>query len=104
MTAMSIRSIIMGFGMLVLLCGAGVYGVYSYFGRDAQMRASELRYNTAHADRIAKTQAAAAARLQAEGDETTWAMHGGDTGNSEDDDMSMSDWYANAGSDDTASQ
>ena len=96
---MSMRATMLGLGMLVLLCGAGVFGVYSYFSRDAQMREAERSYNMLHADRIAAAQAAHAARLRAQQGKTL-PRRSAQAAAASETDMSLDDWYADAGSQD----
>ena len=94
------RTVILSFGLLVLMCSAGVYGVYSYFSRDAEMRASERRYNTKYAEQIAQAQAAHAARAKAADTDDAWGSGADSDLYSEEEELDLDNWYAASASDD----
>ena len=95
---MQFRATLIGLFVIVALCAGGLFAVFSYFGRDAEMRSAELAYQAAHADEIASAQARHAAR---HADEPGGGVDygGGSEKPASEEEIALDDWYASAGTD-----
>ena len=94
---MSLRSTLIALGLIVVLCGGGLYLLNNAFSREAQIREAELAFSAAHQDEIA----AANARLNArQGSEETDSYDEAETAPADEGEepLSLDSWYAGAAS------
>ena len=94
---MSTRSTLIGLFLVFLVCGALVFGVVAYFGRDADMRSAEIAFREKYG---MVSSASVAARPQGPSRQATGPSQspppsqGRDKASSED----MDDWYGESSS------
>ena len=96
---MSLRSTFIALGLIIALCGGGLYLLNNAFSREAQMRDAELGFVETHKEEIA----AANARLNAtrDSDETEYYEETETAPADEGEEpLSLDAWYAGAGSSD----
>ena len=96
---MSLRSTFIALGLIIALCGGGLYLLNNAFSREAQMRDAELGFVETHKEEIA----AANARLNAtrDSDETEYYEETETAPADEGEEpLSLDSWYAGADSSD----
>ena len=87
---MSLRSTFVGLALIIALCGASLYLMKSYFGRDAQMRDAERNFLSEHAAGPAISSEASPAWSEAAA---------GREGTPGQEPLTLDNWYADAGAD-----
>ena len=96
---MSLRSTFIALGLIIALCGAGLYLLNNAFSREAQMRDAELGFAEAHSDEIAAANARLNAKRDSDEDEYYEEMETAPADEGEEP-LSLDSWYAGAGSSD----
>ena len=94
---MSTRSTLIGLFVVLLVCGALVFGVIAYFGRDADMRSAEIAFRDKYGT---VSSATVAARPQGEARQATGPSQSQSASKERDKASSdeMDDWYGESSS------
>lgn len=86
------RSTLIGFVLIIALCGGGLFALRSYFGREAQMRDAERTFLTGHTGDSTSQNAVAA------GDPPSWGHAPTELAPAQGTEaQALESWYADAG-------